>query len=294
MSCSTSPLFPPRNIAIVGVGLLGGSLGMAIRRQWPDAVVTGVSRSEKNQRISVESGCVTRSVADPLAAAADADLVIICTPVGTVAPLAIEIAKTAGPGVTITDVGSTKAQIVQDVEQDQTAAGRFVGSHPIAGGEKSGPEHSRSDLFNNKTVIVTPTENSDPARLQLIGQFWQAVGAKVVSMSPALHDQRLAGISHATHFTACAVASILQQEEILLAGSGWRDTTRVASGDPQMWSDIAFQNAGPIAEKLRAIAAQITEYAQTIENRDQTQLRQLLNEAKQLRDSYSHRQTPTT
>jgi len=283
MSTSPSLLSQPRTAAIIGVGLLGGSVGLSLRKQWPELTVIGTSRTAATRDAAVAAGCVTSATADEHAACEAADWVFLCTPVGRIAEKAIELAPCVAETGIITDVGSTKRQIVEQIERDLVARSKFVGSHPIAGGEKTGPQHAREDLFQAKQVIVTPTAQTDSRRLAAVCQLWQLLGANVQTLSPERHDERLAGISHATHFASCAIASILRDEEIPLIGSGWRDTTRVAAGDPQMWTDIALQNALPIAARLRAIQTQLDAFIRVMESGDQETLKNLLTEAQQLR-----------
>ncbi|QEG42217.1 prephenate dehydrogenase [Roseimaritima ulvae] len=275
--------FQPRKAAIIGVGLLGGSIGLALRRRWPSIEVFGSSRSEKKRQRALQTGCVTTACEDERAACRDADLIFICTPVGLIAEKAIQLAACCPEHALLTDVGSTKRKIVDTVESDARAAAKFVGSHPIAGGEKTGPEHATADLFENKRVVVTPTERTAADRLTRTIALWQALGAEVLQLSPSVHDDQLAGVSHATHFASCAVASILREDEITLIGSGWRDTTRVAAGDPQMWSDIAAQNAAPITVRLRAIRQQLDALIDAIDAEDRDTLMRLLTAAQQLR-----------
>ncbi|WP_153558227.1 prephenate dehydrogenase [Roseimaritima sediminicola] len=278
--------FPaPAKAAIVGVGLLGGSIGLALRRRWPEIEVWGTSRNEARRRLAVETGCVTRAVADPAAACRDADLVFVCTPVGKIAQHCTALAAACPSRTLLTDVGSTKRQLVAQIEQDPRAAAMFVGSHPIAGGERTGPGHARADLFQGKRVVVTPTAQTDPARLRQAVALWQTLGSEVLQMSPETHDRLLAGISHATHFASCAVASILRPDELPLVGSGWRDTTRVAAGDPQMWNDIAMQNAGPISQRLGDVREALDRLIAAIDSGDSAALLQLLTEAQTLRKS---------
>ncbi len=273
----------PRKAAIIGVGLLGGSIGLALRQRWPQIEIFGSSRSAAKRQLALDSGCVSTACDDERVACQDADLIFICTPVGLIAEKAVQLTACSPDHALLTDVGSTKRQIVEAIETDALARRKFVGSHPIAGGEKTGPGYATADLFENKRVVVTPTDHTDPARLRQTTRLWSALGAQVLELSPQRHDELLAGVSHATHFASCAVAACLREDEISLIGSGWRDTTRVAAGDPQMWSDIATQNAAPIAARLRAIRQHLDRLIEAIEVEDRDTLMRLLTAAQQLR-----------
>lgn len=284
MSAVTSePLVAPNRIAIIGIGLLGGSLGQALRGRWPTSTVIGTSRTAATRDAAVRHGCVDQAVADAEQACAGADWVFFCTPVDRIAGLARALSRYTADTAILTDVGSTKAALVESIEQDAFTADRFVGAHPIAGGERTGPQHARRDLFNDRTVIVTPTERTDLQRVGKVETLWRELGANVHRMSPALHDHYLAGISHAAHFAACAVAADLDPEARPFIGSGWRDITRVAAGDPTMWAEIAMANRGPIVQRLTAMREALTAYLEAIDTGDRAALLRLLEFAQQQR-----------
>jgi prephenate dehydrogenase len=226
-------------VAIVGVGLIGGSIGLALRSRELARRVVGIGRRESSLRTAAELGCIDELATDIARGVAGAQLVVVCTPVEQVPEQIALAARHALPGAILTDAGSTKETLVAETEallnsallnralREQAAAGplRFVGSHPLAGSEKTGPAAARADLFVDRPVIVTPTEASDPAAVAEVDAFWQAVGGRIVRMSPAEHDVALAQTSHFPHLLASALAAATPDELLALTGSGWRDTT---------------------------------------------------------------------
>ena len=188
--------------------------------------------------------------------------------------------RCAGPTRVLTDAGSTKGQIVAAIESS-----RFVGSHPLAGSEKRGARFADADLFVGRTTVVTPTPRSDPAALELVTRFWQALGSTVVRMSPTEHDDALALTSHLPHLLASALAGIVPAALAPLTATGFRDTTRIAAGDPHLWSAIFAQNQTAVLAALDAYRARLDDFRQAIEAGDAAQLDQLLLEGKTLRDA---------
>ena len=228
-----------RRLAILGVGLIGGSLGLAARRLGGWHVV-GFDPS--SGAAAVERGAVHEMAGSIAAAVAGAELVVLAVPVGAAAQLLREV----GAGPVVTDVGSTKRSIV-----DAAVGRRFVGSHPMAGGERGGVGHARADLFDGGVCLVTPTDDTDPAALQLVESFWRSIGMRTVLLSPDAHDRHVADVSHVPHVAAAAVARQADPAAIPLAAGGWRDTTRVAAGSPDLWRDILLDNHDHVVAGLR-------------------------------------------
>lgn len=283
-SSPVASVYRPQKVTVIGVGLLGGSIGLAIRHRWPDAEVIGVARRPDTRQEALAAGAVTVASDDLPSACADADLVIICTPVSKIARQAVLAAGASPPGALITDVGSTKAAIARGVDEDPLASSKFVPSHPIAGSEKSGPKHARADLLADRLVVVTPTDRTDPQRLADVGSFWQQLGARVTQLTPERHDEIFAAVSHVPHLVAAVLASIISGDALPMVGSGWRDTTRVAAGDPEMWTAICQQNAPAILGALEVFTGQLRRLTLAIEQQDASQIRELLARAKTIRD----------
>lgn len=284
-SASLDRRWQPRRLAIIGVGLLGGSFGLAIRREFPSCHIVGVSRGKASRESAIARGAVHEATEDTNQACQQADLVVVSTPVDRVADIIISIADICDENAIVTDLGSTKATIVSAVEAHESARQKFVGAHPIAGGEKTGAQHARDDLFQNRTVVLTPTEATDLNRVERCKVLWQQLGSRVVTMSPHGHDQAVATISHVPHLVASLLAELPGDEPRQLAGTGWLDTTRVASGDPEMWTAICQENRLAIASELDRFAASVQQLRQTILHGKDDDLMAFLDRAKQVRDA---------
>lgn len=269
---------------IVGVGLLGGSIGMALRTRKIANQVIGFSPRGHSLSAAITLGAIDASAHSLAEACQGADLAIICIPVQSVADFAAQCVALMPADGLITDVGSTKQSIVEAVTQSR-ASKNFVGSHPLAGSEKSGVEHARDNLLDGKLVIVTPDHSSDADRVQTTEQLWQSLGARTLRMSPNEHDAALARTSHLPHILASALAAATPAELLPLAASGWRDTTRVASGGADLWRQILEENQLPVIKVLEEFAADLQQWLTALRSGDGKQLEQLLLEGKQQRDA---------
>ncbi len=223
-------------------------------------------------------------------AVAEAELVVVCSPVGTIADWVCELAPLCRPGTLITDAGSTKAEIVAGVEQAAADPSwprevRFIGSHPLAGNEKKGPAHASADLFVGRTVIITPTPGTRGEDRRRLAEFWEALGAGVLEMTAGEHDAALAATSHLPHLVAAAIASSTPERYVTLTASGWHDTTRIAGGDPLLWRQILLANRANVLEALDGFARQLAEWCAALEASDAERLERLLAEAKRIRDA---------
>jgi prephenate dehydrogenase len=217
---------------------------------------------------------------------AEADLVVVATDVGTIAPLLDRIDEAVRPGTLITDAGSTKASIVAAWEKRRrTRRGRFVGGHPIAGSHKSGPAAADATLFEGRVAVVTPARATPAADAEAIGGFWSALGSTVFMIDPKEHDKLLAATSHAPHLIAAAIALATPAAARQFTAGGWRDTTRIAAGDPELWADILLDNAPQVAKALARIATGAEKMLAAIEAGDRRRLRTLLARAKEDRDA---------
>jgi prephenate dehydrogenase len=238
---------------------------------------TSVAEHGLRQRLLDES----MNLAD---AAALADLMIFCTPVDCIAAQIVAAASTCRPGCLLTDVGSTKATIVRTVEANLPPGIAYVGSHPLAGSEKHGPEHASAALFEQRQVLVTPTPHTEPSALERISAFWQALGGTVRIMDPEAHDRALALTSHLPHLIASALAGVLPPELVSLTASGFRDTTRLAASNPALWSAILHTNAPGVLEALDRFSARLDEFRAALANGDRPAMEALLREGKQVKD----------
>lgn len=283
-------------LAIIGVGLIGGSLAAALRRQGLVGEVIGCGRDEANLIQGVELGVLDRYTFDPAVAARHADMVVVAVTLGATDAIFGKIASVLGPEAVVTDVGSTKGELVM---RARTSLGaqfpRFVPGHPIAGGERSGVAAARAELYQNHRVILTPVAETAPDALARVQAMWEATGAQVVSMGPAHHDEVLAATSHLPHMLAYTLVDCLAGlgegggAIFDYAAGGFRDFTRIASSNPEMWRDIALEN-GPAVEALCArFEATFGGLREAIRTRDGAALDRLFTHAKQARDAWLER-----
>ena len=266
-------------LGIVGVGLLGASLGLAARKRRLARHVLGVSRNAAALEEAARTGAID-AACDLQDAARRSQLIIVCTPVETIVEHVLKIALHCAAHTLITDVGSTKAAIVH-----RLAGLPFVGSHPLAGSEKRGAEHADADLFQDKLTIVTPAPGTSLDAVDGIKSFWQALGSRVKLMDAETHDRALAMTSHLPHLAAAALAGILPAELHELTATGFRDTTRVAAGHPSLWTGIFAQNRAATLDALQRLSAQLERYRVALETGDWAALDALLTHAKKVRDA---------
>ena len=276
------------SLAIIGVGLIGGSVGLAARKHHVADRIVGIGRHEQSLAKAKSLGVIDTFSTDLAAAVANIDLVIVCTPVEMIAEQVRNVALHAAPGTLITDCGSTKAALVKQIESDLRKSKSqvdFVGSHPMAGSEKTGVEHARADLFENRAVIITPTKKTKPEALARITDFWLALGAKVLLFSPAEHDALVASASHVPHVISAALAAATPQECLPLVAGGWLDTTRVAAGDVELWRQILSQNRSHVLKGLARFEKVLHALRAALEHENDAKLVQLLEAGKRTRDS---------
>lgn len=271
-------------LAIIGVGLIGGSIGLAAKRRAAADRVIGVGRQQSSLDRALALGAIDEAELDIAAAVARSQMAIFCTPVERIADQVLQAALHCAQGTILTDAGSVKSKIVGAVEGNLPPGIQFVGSHPLAGSEKRGPEHADADLFQGRLTIVTCTPKTDPAAVDTVSAFWQALGSCVKILSPEEHDHALAMTSHLPHLLASALAGILPAELHDLTATGFRDTTRIAAGDPSIWTGIFQQNSDAVLEALATLQTRLKEYERILKENDSKELDRLLAEAKKNRD----------
>lgn len=276
-------------VAIVGVGLIGGSIGLALRKERMAHHIIGIGRRIESLRAAENRGAVTEVTTDLLQGVASANLVVVCTPVEQVTEFVAAAARACNPDTIITDVGSTKAAIVAACDKALADSkglwASFVGSHPLAGSERTGVEFAREDLFQGRTTVVTPTENTRPEAAAKIEAFWQGLGSKVVRMSPQEHDAAVAATSHLPHLIASALAAATPAELLPLTATGWGDTTRIASGDTELWRQIFLDNRVNTLKALAPFETVLAELRAALESADGPALAKLLQQGKRIRDT---------
>jgi len=274
------------NVAIVGAGLIGGSIGMALLERKLAKTVVGIGRRLESLEVARARNCVTQITTNLAEGVAAAELVIVCTPVESIAHFVQQAAQHCQPSCLITDAGSTKERIVTAIESSNLKQS-FIGSHPIAGSEKSGPDAATAELFTDRVTVITPTSQSDTAALTALRDFWQSLGSRIIEMSPADHDAALARTSHLPHLIAAALAAATPADEktLALTGPGWADTTRIAAGDPELWRQIFLANQGATLKALADFETVVKTWRDALQSANGTLLTDLLMEGKRRRDA---------
>lgn len=281
-----------QQVTIIGVGLIGGSLGMILRRKGLASKIVGVGRRVENLKTAVELGAIDRYVADSKEGVKDADLVVLATPVDTYDRHLNEWATCLKPGAIVTDVGSVKGELVERSERMMPAGVHFVGAHPIAGKEKTGVAAGSEQLFMGARCILTPTKQTNQQALEQVRTMWQETGSIVLTMDPYLHDKILGAVSHLPHVAAFALMNALidiraQMPALDLAGhsgGGLRDTTRIAASSPEMWRDIFLWNRDNVVAFIEAYERSVGELKRLIKTGDAAGIEKALERAKQERE----------
>lgn len=264
-----------KKIALIGFGLIGGSIARATRQHGLAEEIVTTARSAKTRARVLELGIVDRVVETSAEAAKDADLVILCIPVGASGPVAREIAPFLKPGAIVSDVGSVKGTVVRSMAQHLPATAHFVPAHPVAGTEHSGPDSGFAELFINRWCILTPPEGTDSHAIDRLRVFWTALGAKVEIMTPDHHDLVLAITSHLPHLIAYTIvgtadefAQVTSSEVIKFSAGGFRDFTRIAASDPTMWRDVFLANKEAVLEMLGTFNEDLSKLTRAIRRSD--------------------------
>jgi len=273
-----------QHVTVIGCGLLGSSVALAIKSRNRKVHIAGVGRRRSSLQEALSAGAIDTAHLDAAETAGKSNMVILATPVGAFEKHLRAIKPVLRRGAVVTDVGSTKARVVAMGERVLGKGGPFVGSHPMSGGEQKGPSHARADLFAGATCIVTPTRHTPAARLRRVQQFWKSLGMRVVCMSPAAHDKAVARVSHLPHVVAGLLMLQPRDADLEIAGPGLRDTTRLASGDPEMWRDILITNRRAILEAMDAFDDRLCQLRDLLEMADAPGIEKFLAQAKKRRD----------
>jgi len=283
----------PGRICIIGVGLIGGSFARALKAANACREIVGAGRNEAQLVRAQELGVIDAYALDVAEAARGADVVVLAVPVGSTEGVVRQLAPVLGPNTILTDVGSTKASVVAAVERALgTLPPRFVPGHPIAGTEKSGVEASFAELFQQRRVILTPLSHTDPEATATVRRLWELAGAEVVEMDVQHHDEVLAATSHLPHLLAFALVDTLarmeeRREIFRFAAGGFRDFTRVASSDPQMWHDICLANRDALLDLLATYQADLDRLAAAVREGRGEVLLETFRRAKAARDRFT-------
>lgn len=289
-----------QKITLIGVGLLGGSLGLAVKQKGLAEKIDGYVRRTASIAECISMGVVDHATRDLQRAVENADLVVLCTPISRMRALVEQMLPALKQGAIVTDVGSVKESVEEELEPIVNRTGaHFVGSHPMAGAEKIGVSAARVDLFEGCHCVVTPTKHSDAGAVDKVELFWQCVGARVLRLSPGAHDELVSRSSHLPHIVAAELANYVlspahPKEQALVCASGFRDTTRIASGSPEMWKDIALGNRANLSRALRVFIDDLEEFQIALANQDEASILEFFEKAKSRRDHWVGRNEPSS
>ena len=281
------PLFD--HIVVVGVGLIGGSIARALKDRGLARQITGLGRNRERLLAAQQAGLLD-AVATSASELEPFSLAIVCTPVDRIPEDVRSLQSVAPPQALITDAGSVKARICRELGSPSPGQATFLGSHPMAGSEQGGWEHSSPHLFEGRICALTPTGHSEPT-IQDIERFWSALGMGTIRLAPEQHDRIVALTSHLPHATAAALASLLTPDAWPLAATGFRDTTRVASGDPALWTSILIENREAVADHLRELIDSLNQLATALDSGHATDIEALLAKGKSARDQWLRSRT---
>jgi prephenate dehydrogenase len=283
MKTSESATFDfAETVAIAGVGLIGGSIALALKHRGFQGQVLGVGRNADRLQAAQSHGLID-GFAEQVQDIA-ADLWIFATPVDRIVQGVLDVRGETGRTTLITDAGSVKREICEGLRGKLTDGVEFIGSHPLAGSEQRGFEHADARLFTNRLCVLTPDKSTSKEQLTRLEAFWKFLGMRVVEMDAASHDKALAETSHLPHLVASVLASTLDEANAPLAATGFADTTRIASGDPDLWTAIFLQNADRVSEALAKFTNHLAAFRDALNQKDSNALHHLLQTAKAKRD----------
>jgi prephenate dehydrogenase len=272
-----------RQVSIIGLGLLGGSVALAVRQRMPGTAVIGYSHRAATRRRAKALGVVVETAGSLDAAVAGTDLVILATPIFTFEKYFMDLSGLVPPGCIVTDVGSTKVLPHLWAEKRLGAHARYVGSHPVAGSEQRGVEFARDDLFDQARCILTTTPATDREAVRMLRNFWSAMGCSVRVMDPAEHDRVFANISHLPHVMAAGLVNASDEDEMMFAGKGFLDSTRIASGAVSIWTDVLLANRENLVAALDRAIAELSKLRAAIAGGKREQIERLLESARRKR-----------
>ena len=277
----------PGRVAILGLGLIGGSVALALRSRHPSTRISLWGRREEQLRVIHRQGIADAVTTDLATAVMDADLVVLCTPIGIMKELAEGLSPHLSKGAAVTDAGSVKLSVVEKLAP--ILGERFVGAHPMAGSELSGFAAARADLFVGAPCILTPLPTTPSRTLDIVTQFWSALGAQVTTMTPVDHDRLVARISHLPHAIAFALVNLVAASwppsSSQLAGGSFRDGTRVAASDPTLWTGILSENRTEVIDAIREMSGLLDTLAENLVRNDTVAILDFLTLAKEHRRS---------
>lgn len=281
-----------KKVAIVGVGLIGGSLGLALKKRNLIKEVVGIGRRQESLDKALQVGAVDQVTLKLEEGVKDVDLVVIATPVGLITEMAKRMFATLPQGAIITDAGSVKEKIVREIDKTIPEEISFIGGHPLAGSEKRGVAEARANLFENSVCVLTPGKKTSSEASETVKSLWESVGAKVLVMKPEKHDFLLAATSHLPHLLAATLVNLVSDLKegdpriTSLTASGFRDTTRIAASSPELWRDICLNNRSNLMTIIDRFTGLLEEIKEHISNEDSILLREDFAKAQSFRDEF--------
>jgi prephenate dehydrogenase len=289
---------PPQRVAIIGLGLIGGSIGLALKATWPDCLVTGYDIDSEVVEAAAARGVIDQAAPDSGQSCQGAEFVFIATPVPSIPGILATIAPALGAETIVTDVGSTKKRVVEAAETVFDFGVNFIGGHPMAGSEQEGLRAATGLLLKEAVYILTPTSSTSPEAFQKLHALLTRLGARVMALTPARHDEVVASVSHLPHVLAAALVNMVSAVEegvenrLLFAAGGFRDTTRIAAGSPRLWADICLENKDALARSIDSFIQGLTDFKDEITAGDRSALLRRLVSAKDSRVAMAIDETP--
>ena len=274
-------------IVIIGVGLIGGSIGLAVKKQRLAKEVVGICRRPSSCRKALHKKACDIATMDYNEGLRNADFVIIATPVGKIIDIAKDVINNSAGDMILIDVGSTKEILVKEIEKITPKRIKFIGTHPMAGSEKSGVQVASAGLFRNSICIITKTKNSDNKAVSLVKKFWEKLGVRCLFLSPLKHDYYMSFASHLPHAVCMALAATVSPDIIKYTSTGFKDSTRIALSDPHLWKDIFMTNRIALLKAIRKYKHILGRFEKSIRMKDSKKLMSILERAKRTRDMVS-------
>ncbi len=272
-----------KQTTVVGLGLLGGSISLAVLRSFAQVKVVGYTHRPSTRDKARQLAVASEVVDDICQSVSDSDLVILATPLCTFENIFVEIADALPSGCIVTDVGSTKELPHRWADKKLPKNVHYVGSHPIAGSDQRGVEYARDDLFDQAMCVLTTTEKTNRQALQILKRFWSELGCFVKIMTPAEHDRIFANVSHLPHMIAAALINANSNEDLKFAGKGFMDTSRVASGPANIWADVLLTNTKNASRGIDKVIAELTKLKEAIKGENKREIEKLLEKARDKR-----------
>ncbi len=272
---------------VIGVGLIGASFALAIKKEGLCGHIAGSGRSEQNLSRARDLGIIDSYDLDPASACIDSELIFLSTPVGTFSDLIRKCAGSFRKGAIITDAGSVKGKLVREIEGLLPAHVNYIGGHPIAGSDRSGIDSSNAGLFRDALCVITPTEKSDAGALKVVSEIWRSLGAKVITMEPEIHDRVYGAVSHLPHVIAYILMNTVHDIDpscLAFSGQGFKDLTRIASSSPELWRDICLLNRENLIEMLSLFQNNLELFRKYLQDSDSLSVEMEFTEARKLRD----------